>query len=266
MRIAVPMSKSKTQHYINQAYIDYLAEAGYEPILVTEHLDPNIVSADNDGLLLPGGSDLDPIFYYEDNYSSYLSDPEKDDFERQLFYSFKAVNKPVFGICRGFQLIVREFLRHHPDYEKHIFLYYQHIRDHTITEELNIARTQPSHSVVALKDVLYGEESSTKATRMFVNSMHHQGLIADLPRTSGKKSMMIMTIDNDVKVLAFTKLGIDSKKGSSVVIEAIEFCEWLGGGIRAVQWHPEELKDFALIQTFFGGAIEVGEETVGANQ
>jgi gamma-glutamyl-gamma-aminobutyrate hydrolase PuuD len=212
------------------------------------------------GLLLPGGIDVDPIFYNEDNIASYSTDPEFDDFERRLLYAFRAGGKLVFGICRGLQIIMREFLRHHLDYEK-IYTFYQHIGKHALTNDLSIARTQPSHSVAALKNRLYNDEY-TKATRMFVNSMHHQCVLADLPnsKTRGQKPLLLTT--NDITVLAFTRIGLDSKD-TEVVVEAFEIRNWLGGGIRAVQWHPEELKDYALLNTFFGTEAHAGNAIVG---
>jgi len=260
MKIAMPVSPSKTQYFINQAYIDYVAEAGYEPVLISPRSNVDDMVAMCHGLLLPGGIDIDPIFYGEDNIASYSSDPEKDDFERQLFYAFKAAGRLVFGICRGLQMIMREFLRHHPEYEKR-YTFYQHIGKHALTNDLSIARTQPSHSVAALKNRLYGEEYA-KATKMFVNSMHHQCILADLPnsKTKGQKPLLLTT--ENITVLAFTRIGLDDKD-TEVVVEGFEIRNWMGGGIRAVQWHPEELKDYALLQTFFGTEANAGNALVG---
>ena len=59
-----------------------------------------------DGLLLSGGVDLDPALYGE----AILNDtvkicPERDVFELALFRAFYQRGKPIFGICRGCQLI-----------------------------------------------------------------------------------------------------------------------------------------------------------------
>ena len=58
------------------------------------------------GLLLSGGVDLDPALYGE----TILNDTvkihrERDDFELSLFRAFFEKGKPIFGICRGCQLI-----------------------------------------------------------------------------------------------------------------------------------------------------------------
>lgn len=254
MKIALPVSPSKTQYFVNQAYIDYIADAGYEPVLVSPRSNIEEMAATCHGLILPGGIDIDPIFYNEDNIASFSSDPEKDDFERRLFYTFKDNGKLVFGICRGFQLIMREFLRHNMEYEKR-YVFCQHINKHNPTNDLSLARTQPSHSVAALKNRLYGDDY-TKATRMFVNSMHHQCVAADLPNSKAKGKPLMLTT-GDLTVLAFTRIGLDAKD-FDVIVEGVEIRNWLGGGIRAVQWHPEELKDYALLQTFYGTEEQAG--------
>jgi hypothetical protein len=47
--------------------------------------------------------------------------------------------------------------------------------------------------------------------------------------------------------LAVTKLGM--AKGKGYCLEAFDLPVW---NARAVQWHPEELNDIALLKTFFG--------------
>lgn len=59
-----------------------------------------------DGLLIPGGDDIDPKYFKEDPHPSVvLIDPEIIEFQMGFFN--KALNKgiPVFGICAGLQII-----------------------------------------------------------------------------------------------------------------------------------------------------------------
>ena len=59
-----------------------------------------------DGLLLSGGVDLDPALYGEEILNDTVQiHRERDDFELSLFRSFFDAGKPIFGICRGCQLI-----------------------------------------------------------------------------------------------------------------------------------------------------------------
>lgn len=58
-----------------------------------------------DGLLLPGGADLDPARYGQENTASEGIDGLRDAQEFGLLDRFVREGKPVFGICRGHQII-----------------------------------------------------------------------------------------------------------------------------------------------------------------
>ena len=90
------------------AYLDAVRRAGGEPIA----LDPT-ASADErqeafarmDGLLLPGGADLDPALYGEQPHPSVAVEPVRDDLEGEAWSVARSSRVPVFGVCRGFQAI-----------------------------------------------------------------------------------------------------------------------------------------------------------------
>lgn len=59
-----------------------------------------------DGLLLTGGGDLAPSYYGQSAETDALSiDPARDREELSLLDAFIARGKPVFGICRGVQVL-----------------------------------------------------------------------------------------------------------------------------------------------------------------
>lgn len=58
-----------------------------------------------DGLLLAGGGDVDPQRYGQESCGSQPPDLERDRAEFALFRAFYGAGKPIFGICRGAQLI-----------------------------------------------------------------------------------------------------------------------------------------------------------------
>ncbi len=58
-----------------------------------------------DGLLLPGGGDLDPALYGQELCGCEPPDAERDAKEMALCRRFLAEKRPVFGICRGAQVI-----------------------------------------------------------------------------------------------------------------------------------------------------------------
>jgi putative glutamine amidotransferase len=250
MLIAIPTSMSKTQYYLNQAYVDYVEGAGFEPMMVTPKNDILEMAQRCHGLLLPGGIDIDPIFYGEDNYNSMSVCPVKDDFERQMLFAFIELGKPIFGICRGAQLIAREYLlRVEVAHERLEFV--QHMRHHSLASELGIARDIRAHGVFVDRNALYGENND-KYINTFVNSMHHQCLFLHPPEEQkGKKKKRPPTlIVEGLRVLGYTRYGMEDKEKGHIV-EAFDIIGWVESPIVAVQWHPEELKDYAILQNFF---------------
>jgi len=255
MRIAIPLAPSNKQFFINKAYIEYLQGAGFEPFVVSP-LDNIALAAETcDGLLLPGGIDIDPTFYGDDNTASYGVRPDQDDFDRKIYASFFMLGKPIFGICRGFQVIMREFLHKAPKARKWIE-YRQNIHNHGLADSLSVGRDIPTHSV-QINWELYGK--GDKKGKIFVNSMHHQCVVIDEANKPKKKT--------NVKVLAVTKTGLSSiytgKAAALKPLWILEGFELTGyeSKIAAVQWHPEELKDYALLQTFFGTNAEDAADT-----
>lgn len=245
MKIAIPVSKSKTQIYLNQAYIDYVADVkDFEPVLITPRNNLTEAMVRCDGLLLPGGIDIDPIYYGEDNYSSYTVDPEKDAFERELLGMALRMEKPTFGICRGFQLMASEYMLVHESVSKRLELR-QHIGGHQQVELQKLERDSASHFVTTKPGLLYWDggkfDLHAETARQAVNSMHHQCLI--VPHGTRQIKGLIP--------LALTDRGLAPKTDDKVLV--CEAFRIIGSAspLMAVQWHPEEMRDYALIENFF---------------
>ena len=246
MKIGITASASKSQYFINQAYVQYVSEAGLTPILITPEIPDKVVLEMIEGLLLPGGIDLDPIYYGEDNTSSFNVDPEKDAFERKLFHKARERGIPIFGICRGFQLIAREYMLAKDKIGE--FLYFcEHINEHNQVDNQTLARNIHQHFVEYNPRTLYGvKPESAIPCHIPVNSMHHQCLIADF-----KQKNILGT--HSFRMAAWTQRGLKANKNKAsteVVCEAFRILEW-DSPILAVQWHPEELRDLTLLQNFF---------------
>lgn len=251
MKIGITASSSKTQYFVNQAYVQYVAEAGFTPILITPEIPDNVVFEMIEGLLLPGGIDLDPIYYGEDNTSSFGVDPEKDAFERKLFHISRERGIPILGICRGFQLIAREYM--YTDRKMAEYMYFcEHIGEHNQVDNQQLSRNIHQHYIEYVPETLYNiKASKTGPFHTPVNSMHHQCLIVDFKQ----KNILGMRA---FKMAAWTQRGLKlakNKVSTEVVCEALRISGW-GSPILAVQWHPEELRDLTLLQNFFtmGGA------------
>lgn len=240
MRIGVTTSTSKGKVTINEAYIKYLLSAKYEPVLITKGMDVKTVVNSIDGLLLPGGVDVDPIYYGEDNIDCMSVDPGKDKLERKLLHVSCSLGKPVFGICRGFQLIIREYMSTLKNVSE-IMEFFQDVEYHDQSVENEMERNHRLHFVKVNSSGLYGAKAK-KVTEIPVNSMHHQCLVV----------FDDDSIKDEFEMLAWTERGLDLEAsiGTPVVCEAFKINSWKSP-IMAVQWHPEELKDVKLLKNFF---------------
>lgn len=58
-----------------------------------------------DGLLLCGGGDIEPARFGQELSGSQPPDQRRDQRELALFHAFLQAGKPIFGICRGMQVI-----------------------------------------------------------------------------------------------------------------------------------------------------------------
>ena len=205
--IAMPRMSTDPEPTVAQSkYIESLARAGAGMRWV-ELNDPEQAVQDAltcDGLLLPGGGDMDPKFYGQERLPA-CGEPNllRDAAEPLLLRAFLAADKPVLGICRGIQVMNAvlggdlyqdikpfEHLPHNGHWAK----------VHTVTVRRG-----------TLLSRILGQDT------VLVNSQHHQAVDRVAP--------------------GFTLAAL-SEDG---IVEAIEkpdarFC--LG-----VQWHPEWLSD-----------------------
>jgi putative glutamine amidotransferase len=89
--------------YVNRLYADCVLAAGGAPILLTKQTPVEVVLELVDGLLIPGGDDIDARFFGQENHSAViLEDPERFQFEQRLLEKWPAA-APVLGICYGCQ-------------------------------------------------------------------------------------------------------------------------------------------------------------------
>ena len=140
-----------------QYYIDAVTAAGGEAI--AEYL-PNI-STDYDGLILCGGNDIEPKYYYQEMNGSVNIDAARDAVEFALLKAFVDAGKPVLGICRGYQLINIYFggslYQDIPEKDLHVGQ-----QDFDITHGVTAKENSVLHN-------LYGSSFT-------VNSYHHQAI------------------------------------------------------------------------------------------
>ena len=109
-----PIFTGKTLQYVEQSIAHWVMSTGALAVVI-----PNPVGDTTkgdvtlahyadwlDGLLLEGGSDLWPGSYGETPLQDkWNGDRVRDEYEKALVDAFSAAGKPVFGVCRGLQLL-----------------------------------------------------------------------------------------------------------------------------------------------------------------
>ncbi len=90
-------------------YLDGIKAAGGLPIILPIEMteeDADQIVATCDGFLFTGGQDVAPELYgTKDTTGTVVSSPERDKLETLLLKKALQADKPILGICRGFQFL-----------------------------------------------------------------------------------------------------------------------------------------------------------------
>ncbi|MBO1757173.1 gamma-glutamyl-gamma-aminobutyrate hydrolase family protein [Dermacoccus nishinomiyaensis] len=193
---------------VNEDYSRSITQAGGIPIMLPPSTDHSTLPqqlALLDGLLLAGGSDVDPLLYGQPaKQECQTTSPIRDAYEIEALRLARENRLPVLGICRGMQLI-------------NVALggsLFQDLR-YAGTDQQHMAMGNPAsplhHISVEERSFLHDAWGVTKAA---VNSFHHQALDA---------------VADALRVVARADDGL---------VEAVQHADdaWC---LAAVQWHPE---------------------------
>ena len=167
-------------------YVPYrraVTAAGAEPV----DLVPGTTSLpDLDGLLLPGGWDVDTSFYGERRDEKLGdTDPELDATELALFRQAREREIPVLGICRGQQVI-------------NVAMggsLVQHLEGHEVRA---LGRSHLAHTIEVDPASELGQAAGEHKVR--VNSLHHQAIkrLADgLQQTASGEDGTVEGVESD---------------------------------------------------------------------
>ncbi len=213
-------------------YVAAVERCGGEPIVLK-----NIVAtleevlAGLDGLLISGGSDIDPQYYDAPLHpSASLGDPARDAFELAIVRRAAECGIPTLAICRGLQIANvawgGSLYQHIPE-----LLDGQHIHDDPARKFIPF----PEHIVNVEPDSLLAR--LTRSVCFATNATHHQA---------------VDRLGEGLRIVARTSDGI---------VEALERPDsrvfWL-----ATQWHPERLLDsdegrsFSIFTAFLEAAAQ----------
>lgn len=206
-------------------YSEAVWNAGGEAILIPTRPDTSncsqIISM-LDGLIAPGGPDVDPELYHEKKLpecGKYIR--YEDEYDMELIREAVKQGKPVLAICRGMQVVNVLFGGTlYQDIPAQVDTKIQH---HRIVKDLEIYHEANLEPDSFLAKVL-GEWKAIK-----VNSSHHQS---------------VKDLAPGFKIVGCAPDGI---------VEAIENKD---GSILCVQWHPERMQDLEMYRKLFADFIE----------
>ena len=123
--------------------------------------------SDINGLLLSGGPDIDPVYYGEEEHETADINADRDALELPLFKWAMEEELPVFGICRGIQVMnVAIGSSLYQDIPSQFTDFLTHKIVETSNDTWHNIKIQPS----SLLNEITGDTSAE------VNSRHHQSL------------------------------------------------------------------------------------------
>ena len=200
--------------YLNQAYVESVKKGGGIPLIFPPVLEYDEKMLEQfleltDGLLLPGGDDVAPYFYGEESHPNmgyFLGWTDKIHIEAARIA--EKLGKPIFGICRGMQVMNIAFggtLYQDLPSEKEAII--QHAQ--------RAPRSEGTHLVEIEEDSFL--RRCLHERKIYVNSHHPQAV----KKVSDKFWITAKTSDGVIEA-------IENKDGN-----------WMFG----VQWHPEALTE-----------------------
>jgi putative glutamine amidotransferase len=198
--------------YILQSYIDALKAVNADAYICSYGNDTDEAASIFDGLLVTGGGDVNPDLYHAAREPATHTEPDFVDYtDIALIKSFIKANKPIFGICRGIQIINvalgGTLIQDLNTCGKDIIENY-----HYQSKQMPAVETgRTAHNAMfAPGSLLY----SIFGSQYPVNSYHHQA---------------VDQVADGLNVTCYSDDGI------------IEGFEDLARNLFAVQWHPERL-------------------------
>ena len=197
-------------------YVEGVAEAGGVPVVlppVAGVWGAEALLDGMDGLLLSGGSDLDPGYYGEKPVPELgVTIPERDAFEMALLGHALKRKIPILGICRGMQVLNvalgGTLYQDLPSQMDHMVL---------LGHRQETPKWQPTHEVEVDGGSKVAEIMG--ADELKVNSYHHQA----------------------IKELASGLVAVAHAPDG--VIEAVEAGDLSKRWVIGVQWHAEAMRD-----------------------
>lgn len=209
---------------VANSFITAVEKAGGVPIVIPVNLNKENIKIQiksMDGIIIPGGGDINPILYKEEPVREldYISN-DIDEFDIEATKVALEYDKPILGVCRGLQVLNVSLggslyqdlkyikgchIKHNQQAKPNLGTHYIDIKENSI-----------------LEDII--------GKKILVNSYHHQS---------------VKTLGHNLKAVAYSNDG---------VIEAIQKVD--KNFVIGLQWHPEVMIDNKYMLDIFKRFIE----------
>lgn len=154
--------------------IDAISRAGGLPVIIPVGLDTDSLRGIYervDGLLLPGGGDINPTQYRAEAHEKTSGiDDRRDETEFTLVHWAVADDRPLFGICRGNQVLNvalgGSLIQDVPSLVETDIKHHHHPSEPEVPQYVHEVELEPDSRVAAILG----------RTHLSVNSLHHQGV------------------------------------------------------------------------------------------
>lgn len=170
-----------------------------------------------DGIIIGGGSDIDPGLYGGDDDGASQLDPQRDAFEIEIIEHALQTNLPILGICRGAQLI-------NVVLGGSLYSDIRDLRSRTSNRRTPFPRKTASLEADSILTTL------TNRQQLRINSLHHQAI----EKTGRHLRVIARDLDDFVQA-----------------VESTEHRFLLG-----TQWHPEYLSYMKAHRMIFRHLVE----------
>ncbi len=226
-RFEAPGAPGMPVQSLNSAYVKALQAAGLAPVLVPTGMSSEPAMSVVQGLVLPGGPDLDPQRYGEEVNGTLEVDRSSDELELGMLSLALERGLPILCICRGLQLLnvalggtlvqdLESQRGHHPT--------------------SSAGRGELAHQLAVVPSSRLSAALGT--TQLSVNSLHHQGIGRLAPGLTA------------------------TARADDGLIEGAEISS--GAWVVGVQFHPEELVGTEpSAQSLFQAFAEACRQTPG---
>lgn len=215
LKIALPIFEKKD----HENYFSALEHLGAHGFIVDE----NVNVEEYDGLLLPGGVDVNPKYYNQEIDGSEEIDDKLDTLQFAVIDKFAKANKPILGICRGHQLI-------------NVYYGGSLIQDlSNANEHVRINGIDNINEVAVDKDSFLYE--LYKSEKIVTNSSHHQAIdrlangfkivakCDDVVEAIEHQSLPVISVQFHPERMCFEKTNPKTADGSYVIKYFLDKCK-----------------------------------------